>query len=650
MPRADRILKNAYIVTMDEQYRIIPDGALAVESSSIAGVGPSEDIVRQFETSEVVDCSGKVMIPGLINGHTHAAMTMLRGLADDLRLDVWLLGYMMPVEREFVSKLACAEMIRSGITTFADMYYFEDTVAEATSEAGLRAVCGQTVLKFPAPDGESYEDTIARSLDFILRWKDHDLITPAVAPHAPYTCTSEILRACTQLAVDHDVPLHIHIAETTTEVEEWINNNDMPVVPWLDDIGMLEAKVIAAHCVHLEESEFLTLQRKGAGVIHNPSSNLKLASGFAPIADMLARDVNVGIGTDGPASNNDLDMFEEIRLASFIAKAITEDPTALPAQQAFDLATRVGAKAIHLGHKIGSLEVGKQADLALIDLEKTHNQPHFQRELDGIYSRLVYAAKSTDVIDVMVAGKWLMQDRNLLTIKEDGLIQESNTYAVAIDDFLREREGSVLSKLIAIGGAEQEESYEVQIKLRLDDPQPIVDKLEGGIFEIIRTAHYLEYDTYFSFPEPESSRLRYREDDFVNQAGEVYQVRARLTLTGPAAEREYPNSVLLSRSRFIAPAIYTPRFYREYFKPIEEIDIQKDRKRWLIKYEGVDFFLNIDEVLKPPVAGFFFEIKSRTWSRVDAELKADLITGLLKILDVPSAEPVTIEYPDLVSK
>jgi 5-methylthioadenosine/S-adenosylhomocysteine deaminase len=658
MPRADRILKNAYIVTMDEQYRIIPDGALAVESSSIAGVGPSEDIVRQFETSEVVDCSGKVMIPGLINGHTHAAMTMLRGLADDLRLDVWLLGYMMPVEREFVSptfcslgtKLACAEMIRSGITTFADMYYFEDTVAEATSEAGLRAVCGQTVLKFPAPDGESYEDTIARSLDFILRWKDHDLITPAVAPHAPYTCTSEILRACTQLAVDHDVPLHIHIAETTTEVEEWINNNDMPVVPWLDDIGMLEAKVIAAHCVHLEESEFLTLQRKGAGVIHNPSSNLKLASGFAPIADMLARDVNVGIGTDGPASNNDLDMFEEIRLASFIAKAITEDPTALPAQQAFDLATRVGAKAIHLGHKIGSLEVGKQADLALIDLEKTHNQPHFQRELDGIYSRLVYAAKSTDVIDVMVAGKWLMQDRNLLTIKEDGLIQESNTYAVAIDDFLREREGSVLSKLIAIGGAEQEESYEVQIKLRLDDPQPIVDKLEGGIFEIIRTAHYLEYDTYFSFPEPESSRLRYREDEFVNQAGEVYQVRARLTLTGPAAEREYPNSVLLSRSRFIAPAIYTPRFYREYFKPIEEIDIQKDRKRWLIKYEGVDFFLNIDEVLKPPVAGFFFEIKSRTWSRVDAELKADLITGLLKILDVPSAEPVTIEYPDLVSK
>ncbi len=656
MTSAETILHNATIVTMDTADRVIHGGAIAISDGAILSVGTTEEILSGYQAEVQVDCGGRVMIPGLINSHTHAAMTLLRGLADDLRLDVWLLGYVMPVEREFVSpdfcylgtQIACAEMIRGGITTFADMYYHEDTVARAVEEAGMRAICGQTVLKFPAPDAESFDDSLKLARTFIENWKNHSRIVPAVAPHAPYTCTSEILEACTRLAIEHDVPLHIHIAETEQEALDWRSNYDMPVVPWIKKLGLFEAKVIAAHCVHIDEGEMHTLEHAGTGVAHNPSSNLKLASGFAPVMEMLERGINVGIGTDGPASNNDLDMFEEVRLASFIAKAVTSDPTALPAKQAFEMATRMGAKAIHLDHLIGSLESGKKADLVMLDLGSSHNQPEFDRDPHAIYSRLVYSAKAQDVVDVMVDGTWLMRDRKLLPLEEDTLIEQGNQYATQIDQFLIEREGSVLSKLIAIGGAEQEESYEVQIKLKLQDPEPVLQRLEQSDLEIIRTAHYLEYDTYFSFPPPEMSRLRYREDEFVDGSGRVFNVRERLTLTGPAAEREYPNSVLLSRSRFIAPAIYSPRFYREYFKPTGEVYVQKDRLRWLIRFQDVEFFINIDQILKPTVEGCFLEIKSRTWSRVDAERKAELITNLLDVLEVEGAEPVFQEYPDLV--
>ena len=657
MENVDLILKNATIVTMDNEYRVFAHGAIAIQDDHIHFVGTEEETLKDFSAAETVDCAGKVVIPGLINGHTHAAMTLLRGLADDLRLDVWLLGYMMPVEREFVSpefsrlgtQIACAEMIRSGITCFADMYYYEETVALAVADAGMRAICGQTILKFPSPDAESYEDSLELARGFIERWKDHPLVVPAVAPHAPYTCTPEILKACTEMALEYDVPLHTHIAETFQEVEDWREIYSMPVVPWIKKIGLLDAKVIAAHCVHIDDGEIHTLEHAGTGVVHNPSSNLKLASGFAPVSEMLERGVHVGIGTDGPASNNTLDLFEEVRLASFIAKAVTKDPTALPARQAFDMATRNGAKAIHMDHLIGSLEAGKKADLVIVDLDLTHNQPHFEHDPNAIYSRWIYAAKSTDVLDVMIAGSWVMQDRRLLSLDESDLIEQAASYAARIDTFLVEREESVLSKLIAIGGAEQEESYEVQIKLSLPDPDALIDKLTSGDFEILRTAHYIEYDSYFTFSPPEETRLRYREDEFINEEGEIFNVRSRLTLTGVAAEREYTNSVLLSRSRFIAPAIYSPRFYREYFKPVDEVTVHKDRLRWLIKYQGVEFFINIDKVLEPQLEGSFLEIKSRTWSRHDAERKAELITNLVADLELEGAEAVELEYPDLVS-
>ncbi len=657
MPQIDLILHNATIVTMDEQNRLFDSGALAIDGDQIVGVGPLADIEAEFEAKQRVDLDGRTVIPGLVNAHTHVPMTLMRGLEDDRRLDVWLLGYMMPVEREFVSpefvklgtKIACAEMIRSGITTFVDMYYFEDAVAEATAEAGMRAICGQTVLKFPAPDAETWDDSLDAARAFIKKWKGHPLIVPAVAPHAPYTCTADILRACAELATEFDVPLHTHLSETSQEVEQWREEHEMPVIPWVKKQGLLGAKVIAAHCVHIDTGEMHTLEHAGAGVAHNPSSNLKLASGFAPVKQMLETGLNVGVGTDGPSSNNDLDMFEEIRLASFIAKGITKDPTVLPARQVFSMATDMGARAVHLGDQIGSLEVGKRADLAVVDLNTLHNLPKFKRDPDALFARLIYAAKSTDVSDVMVNGQWLMRERELLTLDPQALLAEAETYARQIDEFLIGREESLVSKLVGIGGAEQQESYEVQVKVQLDDPEPVIELLQSGKFEVIRTAHYLEYDTYFGFDVDEKGKLRYREDEFVDENGEVFNVRYRLTLIGPAAEREFPNSVLLSRSRYIADAQHSLRFYREYFKPEDELVINKDRLRWLIRYGEFEFFINVDRVTNPELEGAFLEVKTRTWSRRDAEQKAGKITELLDDLGVEQAATVRDEYPDIVT-
>src|SRR5262245_48291945 len=306
---------------MDDQFTVHRRGAVAISGDAIVAVGAAADA---YAATETIDCRGRVVMPGLINAHTHVPMTLLRGLADDLRLDVWLMGYMMPVERQYVSPefvrlgtgIACAELIRSGVTTFNDMYYFEEDVAKAAAAAGMRAVCGESILKFQTPDAASYEDSLEKARDYIKRWKGHPLIVPSIAPHAPYTCTPEILRATADLALEFDVPLHTHIAETAFEVENMRRENGMPVVPYVKKQGLLEAKVIAAHCVHIDSGEMRTLLHAGAGISHNPSSNLKLASGFAPVVKMLETGLNVGIGTDGPASNNDLDMFEEVRLAA----------------------------------------------------------------------------------------------------------------------------------------------------------------------------------------------------------------------------------------------------------------------------------------------------------------------------------------------
>lgn len=656
MRQVDYIITNATIVTMNPQGDIFDSGAIAISGESIAAVGAAKDITSAYAATQTFDAQGRVVIPGLVNAHTHVPMTLLRGLADDLRLDVWLMGYMLPVEREFVSPdfcklgtmLACAEMIRSGVTSFADMYYFEEDVARATAEAGMRAVCSQTVLKFPSPDAASYEDSLAAARHFIEQWKDHPLIVPSVAPHAPYSCTPEIMLATANLATEFDIPLHTHIAETSFEVETNRKLHGMPVVPYAKKNHLLEPKLLAAHCVHIDDGEIRTLYNAKAGVAHNPTSNLKLASGVAPVPKMLEIGLNVGIGTDGPASNNDLDMFEEMRLAAILAKGISGDPTILPAKQAMEMATRLGAQAMHIGHLAGSLEVGKRADLAVVDLNRLHNTPTFTRDPNAIYSQLVYATHAHDVSDVMVNGNWLMRDRQLLTLDESAIAAAARDYARRIDHFLIQREQSVLSKIIAIGEVTQEESFEVQVKARLDSPSPVLAGLQSDALRIRRKARYHEYDTYFIFADPEKNRIRYREDDFIDDDGNVTQARYRLTLIGPSEEGKFDNSVLLFRSRYFSPATQSLRFYREYFKPSSELEIVKDRRRWLVEYRGVEFFINLDQLIRPETKGYFVEIKSRTWSKRDADEKAAMINELLKLLGASPDNTVPARYEDMV--
>jgi 5-methylthioadenosine/S-adenosylhomocysteine deaminase len=393
----------------------------------------------------------------------------------------------------------------------------------------------------------------------------------------------------------------------------------MPVVPWLKKQNIFEPKVIAAHCVHLDDGEMHTLKHHGAGVAHCPSSNLKLASGVAEVQKMVNIGLHVGIGTDGPASNNDLDMFEETRLAAFLAKGCFADPTALPAETAFALATIEGARALHLGHIAGSLEPGKRADIAVVELNQTHAVPRFQRDDDAIYSQLVYAAKSTDVRDLLVNGRPLMRDRQLLTLDEEALKAEAEGFARRIDSFLIAREGNLLSKLLAIGsGIIPQESFEIQVKVHLESVGDIQAQLAGGSPELTvpRSSVRNQYDTYFLFKNG----------------------------------REYDNSVVLTRSRYAAPADRSLRFYREYFQPDEELQVIKRRQRYHIIYKETDFAINLDQVRTSRKDGYYLEVKSRTWSARDAERKAVLIGELLELFGVKTEDLIKLEYTDFETK
>ncbi len=659
MTHVDLLLTADFVITMDSQFNIYAPGAVAVKGDTIVAVGHQNELLAAYQAAEQFAAGNAVIMPGLINVHGHTPMALLRGLADDLRLDVWLMGYMMPVEREFVNpgfawlgtQLAAAEMIRGGTTTFMDMYYFEEAVADAAAQAGLRGVCAESILKFSCPDAGSYEEALDWTRDFIGRWKGHPLIIPGIAPHAPYTTTPELLEAAATLAMEFDVPLHIHLAETNQEIEDHIREYGMRPIPWLKKLGLFEAKATAAHCVHLDESEMRILQEHNVGVAHNPSSNLKLSSGISPVARMLAMGVNVGIGTDGAASNNDLDMFEEMRLAALLAKGSTMDPTALPARQALEMATIMGARAMHIENITGSLEAGKRADLIVVNMNDVRHVPYFRRTSEALYSRLVYASHDEDVRDVMVNGRWLMRDRRLLTLDLEVLRGEASALAQKIDLFLMQREESILSKLLAIGGIAQEKTFEIQVKVHVSDLDALEQQLKSfSEVTFIRDSVRRQYDTYYLFDDAENSRLRYREDEILDsKTDEVRDVIYRLTLTSMDKEREYENSVLLSRSRFNAPATRSRRFYKEYFVPQRIVEISKKRRRYHIRYGGTDFALNLDQILEPAGVGAFLEIKSRTWSRQDAERKAALIGNLLQRLHVPPESVVKDEYVELSS-
>ncbi len=648
------ILSGGTVVTMDADYRVLRDGAIAIVEHKIAAVDTREAVLAEYHSDTLVNCEGQYILPGLINAHTHVPMTLLRGLADDLRLDVWLMGYIMPVEREFVREdfcrlgttLACAEMIRGGVTSFADMYYFEAEIAEATAQAGLRALLCESILKFPAPDAETYEDSLAYTRDFIEKWREHPLITPTVAPHAPYSNTEETLKRCRDLALAYNLPIMIHIAETRREVDDNLAEYGKTVVPWVKDIGLLDVnRVIAAHCVHIDEHEMRIMHKYNVSVAHCPSANLKLSSGIAPVAQMLAMGINVAIGTDGPASNNDLDMFEEMRLAALLAKVTPPDPTAVPARTALQMATRNGARALRLEQVTGSLEVGKFADVIVVDANPAHNAPHFDVNEDAVYSQLVYATKSADVRHTICHGRWLMRDRELLTIDEARVLHEAQVVAQEVGAFLKAREQNPLSKLIAVSlGVERAESFEVQVKAVIDRADIVEVLLNHEAVEVARTVHYKQYDTYFLFANESYGRVRYREDYRLDAKDDVAQVRTRLTYTSMDKERTFSDMILLSRSRFIAPATQPLRFYREYFQPASERILEKERRRWRILYKGVLFFVNLDRLLKPAMSDLYIELKARTWSLSDAEIKASYIREMLEILGVDRTKAVTQDY------
>jgi 5-methylthioadenosine/S-adenosylhomocysteine deaminase len=649
---ADLILTNGTVVTMNALRDLVPQGAIVIKGCDIVAVGPADEVLAGWQAAEIVDCQGAAILPGLINVHTHVPMSLLRGLADDLRLDVWLFGYMLPVEREFVSPefcrygtlLSCAEMIRSGVTCFADMYYYEDEVAQSAAEVGMRAICAETIMKWPTPDAESYDESLARCQAFVEKWKGHPLVTPAVGPHAPESSTPDLLRAAAGLALEHDVPLLIHVSETSGGVEETQNLFGALPVEVLQEHGVLQAQVLAAHCVHITERERAILAARGVGVAHNPTSNLKLASGLADVMALLEAGVTVGIGTDGQASNNDQDLFEEVRLAALLPKGIHQDPTILPARQAFAMATIQGARALGMEDKIGSLEVGKRADVTIVRLDAVHNVPHFDLSADNVYSQLIYAAKAHDVQHVLIDGRWVMRDRRLLTLDEALVRVEAQRIAGQVGAFLARREQSLVDKLVALGTLQWGETYEVQVKVQLPDQEATVEALLNcPEVMVIKPSERKQYDTYFFFEDPEAGIIRYREDYVLDRGLELRPIYS-LTLRGPTKEREYEDSVLLSRSRFTADADRSLRFYREYFQPQGQKKVDKIRHRWRIKYKGVDFAVNVDRLSQPPAEHAYLEVKARTWSKQDAVQKAEMISELLDVLGVDKGGLVRDEY------
>lgn len=427
----DMLVLGGTIVTMDKDRRVIEDGAIAIKDGRIMEIGKASYLRGRFNAAETINSSGKVIVPGLINGHTHAPMTLFRGLADDLDLSDWLTKYIFPAEaknltEEFVrvgTRLGIAEMLRGGTTTYCDMYYFEDVVADETSKAGMRAVLGETVIDFPVADNKTWPEAMAYTERFIKKWQGNRLITPAIAPHAPYTVSEEHMKAVRAFADRTGAPIVTHISETQKEVNDITASKGHPPVEYLDSIGFLSDNVIAAHVVWANDNELSILKRNNVGIVHNPQSNMKLASGVARVPEMIKQGQRLGIGTDSAASNNDLNLWEEIDTAAKLHKVFTKDPKVVSAQQAFEMATIGGARALHSEKDIGSLEQGKRADFVIVDMNVLNQTPHY-----NIYSDLVYSSKAADVRTVVIEGRTVMRDGKLLTLDEPAVKRAAQAY------------------------------------------------------------------------------------------------------------------------------------------------------------------------------------------------------------------------------
>ena len=420
------------VITENASHQVLSPGAVAINGTDIVEVGTPESIAAKYQAAETVDARDHIVLPGLINTHTHAPMVMYRGLADDLALMDWLQKYIFPAEAKTVSpelvrigtRLAALEMIESGTTAYADMYYFEEEIARTTVEAGLRGVLGETIIQFPVADAKTPAEGLARAERFIREFQDNGLVVPAVAPHALYTNDRTTLVASAELARRYDVPVLIHFAETEDEVRIAREQYQMTPAAALESIGFWGPKTIAAHGIWVTDEDIAILKRRGVGIAHNPESNMKLASGAAPVTKYLAAGVALGLGTDGAASNNDLDMFEAMRQASFLAKHATHDPTAVPARTALDMATIGGARVLGMERLIGSLEAGKRADLITVSMSAARQTPMY----DPV-SHLVYVTRGDDVRTTIVNGKILMKDRQVRTLNRAAVIADANRLA-----------------------------------------------------------------------------------------------------------------------------------------------------------------------------------------------------------------------------
>ena len=417
---ADLIVSGAYIVTMDANKTVLRNGAIAVKDGLIIALGDAEKITVEYRATEIISGKNRAIMPGFVNGHTHSAMVLFRGMADDLPLMTWLQKYIFPMEGRYVDEalieagtaLACYEMIESGTTSFVDMYFYPDVIAGVVEKCGMRATISTPMIDFPSPGNKGWEDSFAAGVDFAKRWKGkHPRITPALAPHAPYTVAPEHLAQAFAAAKELDVPVSIHVAEDRAEIKTIHEKYGVTPIDHLEKAGMLDHTTIAAHVVWPTEADIKKLAKSKVGAIHNPTSNMKTGAGVAPIPAMLEAGVKVGLGTDGAVSNNDLDMWPEMRFAALLHKGVGGDPTVVPAIQALDMATKGGAIAAGFPDTIGSLEVGMKADFIQVELDKPRLTP-----LYDIVSHLVYAANSSDVVTSVVDGQLLMKDRVVLTL------------------------------------------------------------------------------------------------------------------------------------------------------------------------------------------------------------------------------------------
>jgi len=436
----DILITEGLIVTMDNSGTIYNDGALTIQNDTIVGLGNSEDIKKAYRGKKEISARNCIVMPGLVNGHTHAAMTCFRGMADDMDLMTWLNDYIFPAEARNVSPelahwgsmLACAEMIKSGTTTFCDMYIFEDETASAARNAGMRCLVGEVLFDFPSPNFKTPAEGISYTRKLIEKWSGDPLVQIVVEPHALYTCSPSLLKNAKDIAREYNIPIAMHFLENSAEVQQLMDKYGKKATHFLKDIGYLDESLIVFHGVCMDEEDMRIFADHGCKVVHNPESNMKLASGIAPVAQMLKLGLRVALGTDGCASNNNLDMFQEMDTAAKLAKVATLDPTVLPAPTVVKMATRNGAQALGMGHLTGVLEAGKKADVILINTRKPHLTPMY-----NAYSHLVYAVTGADVDTSIINGKLVMENRRLLTINEEEIMERVNEIALKVRESLR---------------------------------------------------------------------------------------------------------------------------------------------------------------------------------------------------------------------